>query len=511
MKNKSKNIILITALVFVCHSFYSQNINPNGFNTFRYENDSISAEGFLKNGKPNGYWKNYEKNGLIKSEGNRKFFMLDSTWKFYKKGFLKEVVNYEKNKRNGDFLEFIDSGLIYSKSIYKNDTLQGEQKIYYYSGELQFLYFYLNGNYHGKAYELDKDSVVISIFNYNKGKLIRREKINRFDRNNNKTGVWKKYSASGILIEEGAYKNGKKNGIFKQYKYNGELNELKKYNMNELKQDAEELKFVELYKEYYSTGELHFTIAKNNNRKRQGITQEYKKNGDVIITKIFKNDTLFAEGIIDKEGLRQEKWKFYYEGEKIIGKGKYNNDRKTGIWYYYYRTGELEQEGKFNKGNHSGKWVWYYKHKSKHREEYYRNGKEDGEFIEYSEEGKILTKGDYLNGFKDGNWFYQVGDHTEIGKYSDGEKEGEWLHYYDNKQIYFKGKYKNGKPVEKHNYYHYNGNKKWIGNYNLGKKEGKWVRYNENGEILVIFIYRNNVLIKTDGKKIKPAFKEEIE
>ena len=81
------------------------------------------------------------------------------------------------------------------------------------------MYFYLNGNYHGKAYELDKDSVVISIFNYNKGKLIRREKINRFDRNNNKTGVWKKYSASGILIEEGAYKNGKKNGIFKQYKY----------------------------------------------------------------------------------------------------------------------------------------------------------------------------------------------------------------------------------------------------------------------------------------------------
>ena len=42
--------------------------------------------------------------------------------------------------------------------------------------------------------------------------------------------------------------------------------------------------------------------------------------------------------------------KFYYKGEKIIGKGKYKNDNKVGMWYYYYRTGELEQKGKFIKG-----------------------------------------------------------------------------------------------------------------------------------------------------------------
>ena len=510
MEKKSKNIILIAAFVFACHSFSAQNINPDGFNTFRYENDSISAEGFLKDGKPNGYWKNYEINGLLKSEGNRKYFMLDSTWKFYKKGFLKEVVNYKKNKRNGEFLEFGDSGVIYSKSTYINDTLQGERKIYYSSSELHFLYFYLNGNYNGKGYEFDKDSVIISIFNFNKGKLVRREKINRYS-NNKRTGVWKIYGLNGVLKEEGAYKNGKRNGIFKQYKYNGELEELKKYNMDELELDAEELNFVELYKEYYPSGELHYTIAKNDKGRRQGITQEYKKNGNVITTKIFKNDTLFAEGVIDREGLRQEKWKFYYKGEKIIGKGKFKNDLKIGTWYYFYRTGQLEQKGKFSKGRHSGKWVWYYKNKSIHREEYYRRGKEEGEFIEYSDSGKILTKGDYVNGLRDGNWFYQVGDHTEIGKYSDGEKEGEWIYYYDNEQTYFKGKYKNGKPVDKHVYYYYNGNKKWIGKYNLGKKEGKWIRYNENGNALVTFIFRNNILIKTDGKKIKPAFKEELE
>ncbi|MDA9261835.1 hypothetical protein N9P38_00580 [Flavobacteriales bacterium] len=511
MEKKSKNIILIAAFIFVCQSFFSQKINPNGFNIFRYENDSISAEGFLKQGKPNGYWKNYERNGLLKSEGKRRNYLLDSTWNFYKYGFLKEIVNYENNRKNGEFLEFRDSGIIYSKSIYKKDTLQGERQIYYPTGELQYLYFYLDGNYHGKAYQLDKDSVIISIFNYNKGKLVRREKINRYNASNKKTGNWKTYGSNGILKEEGNYKNGKKDGIFKQYKFNGELKELKKFNMDLLDEDAEELNFVELYKEYYPTGELHFTIAKNDIGKRQGITQEYKKNGEVIITKVFKNDTLFAEGIIDKNGLRQDKWKYFSGGDKIIGKGKYKNDNKIGVWHYFYRTGELEQKGKFIKGKHSGKWVWYYKNKKTHREEYYRRGKEDGEFIEYSVDGKILTKGDYVNGKRDGNWFYQVGDHTEIGKYTEGEKEGEWVYFYDNDQTYFKGKYKNGKPVEKHTYFHYNGKKKWVGTYSLGKKEGKWVRYSEDGQILVTYNFRNNVLIKTDGKRIKPAFKKEIE
>lgn len=511
MKQQIKNIIFILTLLFLGQEFFSQKINPNGFNVFRYENDSISAEGFLKNGKPNGYWKNYERSGKIKSEGNRKNLLLDSTWKFYKNGFLKEIVNYKKNRRNGEFIEFIDSGKVYSKSNYVNDTLQEERKIYYETKQLHFLYTYLNGNYHGEAYEFDKDSIIISIFNYNKGKLIRKEKINRYNKNNEKEGVWKTFGKNGLLKEEGEYKKGKRNGIFKEYKYNGELKELKKYKNDEIDENAEELNFVELYKEYYPTGELHFTIAKDDKGKKQGITQEYKKNGDVIITKIYKKDTLYAKGIIDKEGLRQDKWRYYHKGKKIIAKGKYKNDLKTGTWYYYYRDGTLEQKGKFSKGRYSGKWVWYYTNKKVHREEYYRRGKEDGEFIEYSDSGTILTKGDYVNGLRDGNWFYQVGDHTEKGKYSDGEKDGEWVHYFDNDQVYFKGKYKNGKAIDKHVYYHYNGNKKWVGKYSLGKKEGKWTRYNEKGEQLVTFYFRNNILIKTDGKKIKPAFQEELE
>ena len=117
MNKNIKNIIFSAAIIFVAQFGFSQNFNPNGFNIFYFENDSVSSKGFLKNGKPNGYWINYEKNGNKKSEGNRKNFLLDSTWKFYENNFIKEQVNYSKNSRNGLFLEFGDSASFKVASI----------------------------------------------------------------------------------------------------------------------------------------------------------------------------------------------------------------------------------------------------------------------------------------------------------------------------------------------------------------------------------------------------------
>ena len=42
------------------------------FMQYRYENGTVSSEGYLKDGKPDGYWKTYHPNGKLKSEGNRK-------------------------------------------------------------------------------------------------------------------------------------------------------------------------------------------------------------------------------------------------------------------------------------------------------------------------------------------------------------------------------------------------------------------------------------------------------
>ena len=96
---------LITVFIFgsvICHA--QNDIDPNGYNVFYYDNGNVSSEGSMRSGKPDGYWKTYYLNKVIKSEGNRKNFELDSTWSFYNKsGNIAIEINYVKNL--GYFME----------------------------------------------------------------------------------------------------------------------------------------------------------------------------------------------------------------------------------------------------------------------------------------------------------------------------------------------------------------------------------------------------------------------
>ena len=49
------------------YCFKAQVTNPNGYNTFLYDNGTKSSEGTMRDGKADGYWKNYYKNGKIKN------------------------------------------------------------------------------------------------------------------------------------------------------------------------------------------------------------------------------------------------------------------------------------------------------------------------------------------------------------------------------------------------------------------------------------------------------------
>jgi antitoxin component YwqK of YwqJK toxin-antitoxin module len=99
--NLIKKYFLFFLICFVTkQSLFSQVTNPNGYNTFYYDNGAKSSEGLMRDGKADGYWKNYYKNGVVKIEGNRKNFQLDSVWKFYsEKGKITKAVNYLEGKK----------------------------------------------------------------------------------------------------------------------------------------------------------------------------------------------------------------------------------------------------------------------------------------------------------------------------------------------------------------------------------------------------------------------------
>lgn len=498
---------LLYIIIIICfQAAGQQNINPNGFNTFYFDNGNKSSEGSLKNGKPEGYWKNYYENGKLKSEGNRKNFLLDSNWKFYSQdGFIKEEIYYQKNKKNGPYIQYADSGILYSISNYVNDTLTGDYKQFYPTGELHIYKNIVNGVPQGRALEYRKDSTIITIVDYDDGQVARKEDVNRFNEQGEKTGVWK-FFEDGKLVAEGNYKNGKKDGIFRTYNAKGELDQMQKFEMGLEDVDAKELMFVDLYKEYYPTGEIHFVGAKNDNDQKHGIFQEYDKEGKIIKTYIYREDKLSSKGLIDNKGLRQGKWYFYYPDGEKRAKGAYEDDKKEGEWTYYYLNEQIEQKGVYKSDVEDGEWNWYYDNGQIKRQEKFYKGKREGAHIEYDSTGKVISQGEYLNGLKEGEWFYQVGDHTEKGGYLDGQKNGEWVYEYQNGQINFKGDYKNGFEDGKHVYYYDNGQVKQEGKYSLGRKEGTWKKYDKYGNLIVAYTYKGGVAIKADGIKIKPGF-----
>ena len=91
----SKNFFILFLFNFFCLVIKSQDINPNGYNIFYYDNGVKSSEGTMRDGKADGYWKNYYKNGLLKIEGKRNLlFRAVKPYHVYASFVLTEKFNY---------------------------------------------------------------------------------------------------------------------------------------------------------------------------------------------------------------------------------------------------------------------------------------------------------------------------------------------------------------------------------------------------------------------------------
>ena len=50
---------------------------------------------------------------------------------------------------------------------------------------------------------------------------------------------------------------------------------------------------------------------------------------------------------IDKNGLKQGYWEYYYENGNIMSKGSFKDDKPEGMWEDYYINGNLECKGSY--------------------------------------------------------------------------------------------------------------------------------------------------------------------
>ena len=505
---------IFSLLLFIPFVLSAQFVDPESkdYKAYYYDDGSISSEGTLVNGKPDQYWITYYPNGLRKSEGNRLDFELSGEWKFYdKEGNLNNSIEYSKGIKSGFSRNY--SNCFLSEELEYLDGIQiGIHKEFYPDSSNSLVKSsipYDNGKKNGLGYLYAKDGRTVEILTYKNGFLVNREKVNQKDDEGKNQGTWKEYYSNGRLKTEMRYKDDYLNGYVKKYNSKGKLEEAELYLGGEKQSDEENNADFEIVYTYYDDGSIKSATTYNLAGKKDGVSQFYERDGLVIRSEVYEDDYLIAKGLINNAGVKNGFWEDYYLNGNIKSKGEYKSGNKYGKWEYFFISGQKEQEGYFDKaGRYTSKWTWYYENGNILRTEEFLKGLEDGMLVEYDIESNVITEGELLEGEKEGEWYYSLNDHTEVGKYLYGERNGYWIHTYPNGKTSFEGSYESGRPQGRHKYYNEKGVLIKEENYSYGVQDGKWKWFDDNGVEYMTILYKDGQEKKVNGTKFKVETKE---
>lgn len=402
----------------------------NGDNKqFYFETGELSSEGEIINGQPEGLWTSYFKNGKTKSVGTWKNGVLDSLWLFYTEdGIPESEIYYRDGKKTGWYKKYSKEGFVVSKEKYVKDKRQG-YSYYYKDDRLKSKTNYKNDLEHGKSYLYD-DGVIIGINTYKSGFINRREKINRKNKEGNKEGFWIEFfpceepcNMEFRVKWSGRFKDGVKNGIFREYDIKGELLSSTNWVDGKVAENVAGYVKTESREEKFANGNSK-SIRNYKNGKEHGVSRLFQEDGSLEKVEIYEYGQKIGEGLLNEKGVKNGPWKEYYPTGELRAEGTYINGIRVKVWTFYHLNGKVEQKGKYdNAGRPSGDWRWYYDNGAKQREESFYAGREEGMLIEYNDTGRIITKGEFLDGEREGDWFYQMGDYREEGKYRGGQSE----------------------------------------------------------------------------------------
>jgi len=483
------------------HSFaYLQEKDSLTTREYYYSTGEISSKGIIKNGQPWGAWRNYYPSGIVKSEGIINNGKSDGAWNFYtENGHLQKTVTYQQNIKNGVCLIYDSLGRIQVESTYRNDTLQGIA-LTYENGKIKSETNYKNGKKEGAEKIFDPtDGRLLETVRYNAGQIESSLRLNRYDQNHRKTGLWRTYFPNGKLKSSCFYENDEPVRDCESWDEKG-------YPLHE-PTAVVGYDFPEIRQVFHPNGKVAETGAFSHDYK-QGVFNRYDSTGILLGSWLYKADTLQGQGFVLPDGRYDSTWVFFYPSQQISSKGKYKEGVKTGPWSYYYPNGHKEQDGYYRKGLVDGSWTWYYPNGGIRRTESFNRGLLEGLQTEYDSLGNKLSETNYEANIVTGNWYYHVNDHTEKGAYEMGLKTGLWKYYYLDRTLMFKGTFKDDKPTGKHVTYFPNGAKRYVRKYKNGVKQGLWKEFDERGELLHVLGYKNDIMVSADGEKIRKKNRE---
>jgi antitoxin component YwqK of YwqJK toxin-antitoxin module len=349
-------------------------------------------------------------------------------------------------------------------------------------------------------------------------------------RNGKPDGFWKSYYVTGVKKSEGRRTNFLLDSIWVFYDQTGDTIEKINYlfgNKNgyyfKYKKDPAEGLYIwskELYagniKEgtayiYYPEGKIN-QILTYNEGKKEGMSREFDKNGNIITLLEYNNDFLVSREKInrtDGKGLKQGEWKEFYPSGEIKVEKSFKDDQLHGYYKEYdikgklvltmlYENGSIvkskvEDEPDIqiiNKYNPAGKLIYSGPYRNQVPVGIHREFGADGKVINskiYNDNGLHLSEGVVDEaGNRNGKWkdFYPSGKLQAEGQYTENRRSGLWKFYNESEKVEQTGYFNNGRPDGMWKWYYENGSLLREEEYYQGQRDGTYTEYSRSGEII---------------------------
>ena len=193
---------------------------------------------------------------------------------------------------------------------------------------------------------------------------INAQKINQFDKHNNRTGIWRKYYPNKRIRYEGYFLKGKELGVFK----------------------------------FYDISTSSFPV----------IIKSYFKESDSLFVQFFTlKGKLQSEGLMNGKN-REGKWQYYFSDGKILSEENYENGKLEGDVVNYYPNERVAEFSTYKNGLRDGVASKYSDKGILIEEVTFKLGKENGLAKYYELNGKLKETGNYKNGKRVGEWEYYL-------------------------------------------------------------------------------------------------------
>ena len=349
-------------------------------------------------------------------------------------------------------------------------------------------------------------------------------------KNGKPEGIWKSYYVTGVKKSEGRRTNFQLDSIWIFYDQVGDTTEKISYLFGKkngwyLKYKKEATTGIYLWSKelfsadkkegtgyiYFPDGKIQQTIAYNGGKK-EGLSKEYDKEGNVITLLEYHNDFLVSRERInrtDNKGLKQGEWKEFYQNGVIKTEKTFKDDLIHGYYKEYDNRGKLvltmlyengaivksrvEDEPDIeivNKYDSDGKIIYSGPYRNKipvgtHRE-YGKDGKIINAFI-YNDNGLLTSEGIIDEaGNRNGKWkdLFSDGKVQAEGQYTDNRRSGTWKFYNESGRIEQTGSYNNGRPNGLWKWYYDNGALLKEEEYFQGQRDGECTEFSVTGEII---------------------------